>query len=219
MSLMESAGGNRMLERVAALLDAVDGSAASASELARRTGLSVSTAHRLALSMVEYGFLRRNESGDFQLGHRFVRTALENAALPVLTELRDKTGETAQLWVRRGDERICQLTVDSLQELKATLPEGARLALPAGSSGRLLARETEALDELEANGWVESVARRTPGLGSVSAPVRSRGQMIACLCLAMPLTRVVESPGKDFGPALLDAARRVESELVQTGAQ
>ena len=74
-------------------------------------------------------------------------------------------------------------------------------------------------EELEANGWVESVARRTPGLGSVSAPVRSRGQMIACLCLAMPLTRVVESPGKDFGPALLDAARRIEAELAQTGTQ
>jgi DNA-binding IclR family transcriptional regulator len=204
-----------MLERIAAILDAVDGTSASASELARRTGLSVSTSHRLALSMVEYGFLRRNESGGFQLGHRFVRTELENAALPVLTELRDTTGETAQLWIRRGDERICQLSVDSQHELKATLPEGARLALPAGSSGRLLAREAEALEELAANGWVES-AGRIPGLGSVSAPVLSRSQIIATICLAMPLSRIKESPGSDFGTAAVtQAAHRIEADLAQ----
>jgi DNA-binding IclR family transcriptional regulator len=81
-----AATSNRMLERVAMVLDAVDGSSASASELARRTGLSVSTVHRLALSMVEYGFLRRIDDGDFKLGHRFVRTALESIAAPVLTE-------------------------------------------------------------------------------------------------------------------------------------
>lgn len=208
-----------MLERITAILDAVDGSAASASELARRTGLSISTCHRLALSMVEYGFLRRNESGDFQLGHRFVRTALENAALPALTDLRNKTGETAQLWIRRGDERICQLSVDSQQELKATLPEGSRLALPAGSSGRLLARETDALEELEAAGWVESVGRRTPGLGSVSAPIRLRGQMIASVCLAMPLIRVEESPGRDFGSVVVEATRRIEAELTRADAE
>lgn len=202
-----------MLARIVAILDAVEGSAASASELARRSGLSVSTAHRLALSMVEYGFLRRTESGDFQLGHRFVRTALESAALPVLTGLRDATGETAQLWLRRGDERICALSVDSQQELKATLPVGARLALPAGSSGGLLARQPDALEELEREGWVESVARRTPGLGSVSAPVMARGDLIATVCLAVPLTRVQASPGRDFGSQVRAAAERIGLEL------
>lgn len=202
-----------MLARIVAILDAVEGSAASASELARRSGLSVSTAHRLALSMVEYGFLRRTESGDFQLGHRFVRTALESAALPVLTGLRDATGETAQLWLRRGDERICALSVDSQQELKATLPVGARLALPSGSSGGLLARQPDALEELEREGWVESVARRTPGLGSVSAPVMARGDLIATVCLAVPLSRVQASPGRDFGGQVRAAAERIGLEL------
>ncbi|EMY32894.1 IclR family transcriptional regulator [Arthrobacter crystallopoietes BAB-32] len=206
-----------MLARIAAILDAVEGSAASASELARRSGLSVSTAHRLALSLVEYGFLRRTQGGDFQLGHRFVRTALENAALPVLTRLRDETGETAQLWLRRGDDRICALSVDSQQELKATLPVGARVALPAGSSGGILARVPEALEELERHGWVESVAKRTPGLGSVSVPVESGGQLIAAVCLAVPLTRVQASPGKDFGEQVRAAAERIGSELDSSG--
>lgn len=200
---------NRTLERIAAMLDAVDESPASASELARRTGLSISTAHRLALSMSEYDFLRRTDEGEYRLGRRFVRTALEAVALPSLSELRDATGETAQLWIRRGNERICQVSVDSQHELKATLPAGSRLTLPNGSSGRLLAHDPEAFESLGAHGWVESIARRTPGLGSVSAPVRLRGATIAALCLAMPLSRVVQTPGQDYGELVMQYADRI----------
>ena len=213
-----TATSNRMLERVALVLDAVEGSSASASELARRTGLSVSTVHRLALSMVEHGLLRRIDDGDFKLGHRFVRSALETIATPILTELRNATGETAQLWVRRGERRICRVTVDSQHELKATLPAGSALELPNGSSGRLLSNDPEALESVEEHGWVESVGRRTPGLGSVSAPILLRDQVIATLCLAMPLSRVKVSPGRDFGEKIARAARLIGAEL-ETGKQ
>lgn len=213
MPSSESPSNNRTLERVAAILDTVDRAAVSASELSRRTGLSVSTAHRLALSMVEYGFLRRTESGDFRLGQRFVRTAMEAAAAPVLDQLRTTTGETAQLWVRRADERVCTLSLDSTQELRATLPPGSRLPLPAGSSGRLLAEEPGALEELAGHGWVESVGLRTPGLGSVSAPVLLHEKIVAAVCLAMPLARVRVSPGADFGATVAEAARHVGEEL------
>ena len=205
----ETNGSNRTLERAAAILDAVGRSAVSASELSRQTGLSVSTAHRLALQMVDYGFLRRSESGTFRLGDRFVRSALENAGLPVLQELRDRTGETAQLWVRRGDERVCLLSADSQHELRAILPVGSRLPLPQGSSGRLLAADDDALAELATAGWIESVGMRTPGLGSISAPVQTDEGIIAAVCLAMPLARVVKSPGQDFGDQVIRAAERI----------
>lgn len=212
----ETNGSNRTLERAAAILDAVGRSAVSASELSRQTGLSVSTSHRLALQMVDYGFLRRTESGTFRLGDRFIRSALENAGMPVLQELRDQTGETAQLWVRRGDERVCLLSADSQHELRAILPVGARLPLPQGSSGRLLAAEDDALAELAAVGWIESVGMRTPGLGSISAPVQTDEGIIAAVCLAMPLARVVKSPGQDFGAQVIRAAARV-AEAVERG--
>ncbi|MGN7252860.1 MULTISPECIES: IclR family transcriptional regulator [unclassified Arthrobacter] len=212
----EQNGSNRTLERAAAILDAVGRSAVSASELSRRTGLSLSTAHRLALQMVDYGFLRRTESGTFRLGQRFVRSALENAALPVLHELRDSTGESAQLWVRRGDERVCLLSADSRHELRATLPPGSRLPLPAGSSGRLLAADDEVLAELASAGWIESVGSRTPGLGSISAPVQTEEGIIAAVCLAMPLARVTGSPGQDHGAVVVQAARRI-AEAVREG--
>lgn len=211
----ETNGSNRTLERAAAILDAVGRSAVSASELSRQTGLSVSTTHRLALQMTDYGFLRRTETGAFRLGDRFVRSALENAGMPVLQELRDGTGETAQLWVRRGDERICLLSADSRHELRATLPPGSRLPLPEGSSGRLLAADDDALGELAAVGWIESVGTRTPGLGSVSAPVQTDEGIVAAVCLAMPLARVVASPGQDHGDEVIQAAQRIARTLQQ----
>lgn len=211
----EPQGSNRTLERVVAILDAVERSSASASELARRTELSVSTAHRLALSMTEYGFLHRSTDGDFRLGRRFVQSALEKAATPALRALRETTGETAQLWVRRGEERVCVLSELGAHELQVILPPGSRLALPAGSSGRLLAEEPQALQELGTQGWVESVGLRTPGLGSVSAPVTKSAATIAVVCLAMPLARVRESPGADFGAAVTSTARRISQDLEQ----
>ncbi|WP_104139536.1 IclR family transcriptional regulator [Arthrobacter sp. ZGTC131] len=208
-------GSNRTLERTAAILDAVGRSAASASELSRRTGLSLSTAHRLALQLADYGFLRRTTDGSFRLGDRFVRSALENAGLQILNDLRDQTGETAQLWVRRGDERVCLLSADSRHELRATLPPGSKLLLPQGSSGRLLAGEEDAMEELARTGWIESVGSRTPGLGSVSAPVRTDEGIVAAVCLAMPLARVTESPGKDCGDVVVQAAQRIAEAMAR----
>lgn len=207
------ATGNRTLSRIAAILDSVEGAPTSASELARRSGLSVSTAHRLAVAMTEYGFLRRHDEGTFTLGARFVRPALVEAAMPILEALRDRSGETAQLWVRSGHDRICHATADSRQELRATLPVGTRLPLPAGSSGRLLASDPEALEELAARGWVESVGRRTPGLGSVSAPVRDGDDVVAAVCVAVPLPRVRRSPGTDWGAATVEAADLLSAHL------
>ncbi len=215
MALSETNGSNRTLERAAAILDAVSKSTVSASELSRRTGLSVSTSYRLAQQMAEYGFLRRTDDGAFRIGERFVRSAIENAALPVLQELRNRTGETAQLWVRRGDDRVCLISADSQHELRATLPPGARVPLPLGSSGRLLTADDSAMADLAATGWIESLGVRTPGLASVSAPVRSDDGIIAAVCLAMPIARVASSPGKDYGDLAVLAAQKISETMTK----
>lgn len=209
----EGSGGNRMLERVAAILDATGTTAVSASELARRTDLSVSTAHRLAVAMAEHGFLRREVDGRFRMGQRFVRSALENAAAPVLTDLRESTRETSQLWVRRGDERLCLVSLESTHMLRAWLPVGSRVQLPSGSSGHLLAQDDRAMTEVAEHGWTESVGARTPGLGSVSAPVWVQGEMVGAICVAVPLARVRQSPGHDFGAATVSAAQRLAEAM------
>ena len=215
MTQTDVSGSNRTLERAAAILDAVGQGSLSASDVARGTGLSVSTAHRLALPLTDYGFLSREGDGNFRMGERFIVSTLANVATPILTDLRRDTGETVQLWIRRGDDRVCLVSLDGIHELRATVPVDARLPLPAGSSGRLLALDKEALAQTADRGWVESVGMRTPGLGSVSAPVRRDATIIAAVCLALPLARVRESPGEDYGQQIVNAARRVTEAMAK----
>jgi hypothetical protein len=123
-----------VLDRVVAVLDAVETRRMTASELARHLGLSVPTAHRLVGSMMTHGLLSRDHDGRLQLGPRFAVPYLEHVAGSVLTELQQQTGETAQIWVRRGDHRLCLASADSPAELRATVPVGTLLPLAAGGS-------------------------------------------------------------------------------------
>jgi DNA-binding IclR family transcriptional regulator len=198
-----------VLDKGVAILDVVERSPAGASELARETGLSVSTAHRLANALVAHGLLRRDPDGRFRLGPRFATSVLTEVALPVLADLRDRTGESAQLWVRRGEHRLCVAAVDSTAELRAALAVGTLLPLPLGSAATALLGETD----VGRRGWVESVAERAPGVGSVSAPVRLHGEVAAAVCLSGPLHRLGRRPGERYGQAVVGAARQVETAV------
>ena len=156
-----------VLDRVVAVLDAVETRRMTASELARHLGLSVPTAHRLVGSMMAHGLLGRDADGRLRLGHRFAVPYLEHVAASVLTDLQQQTRETAQIWVRRGEHRLCLASVDSPEELRASVPVGTLLPLTAGGSAARILTEPVAR-------WVESISQRTPGLCSVSA-ARSAG--------------------------------------------
>ncbi|MFD2757153.1 IclR family transcriptional regulator [Gulosibacter faecalis] len=197
---------NRSLVRAAAILDAVEDAPRTASEIARRIEVSVSATHRLATDMVELGFLRRTPEGKYLLGRRFNKATIGEAARPLLTKLRDETGETLQLWVRQGSYRVCVTSVESRHELRATLPELSRLRLPDGSAGAILGASAEGQKSLKAHGWVESIGARTPGLSSVSAPVYVEGEVLGALCLALPIARLESTPGEQFGDALIECA-------------
>jgi DNA-binding IclR family transcriptional regulator len=63
--------------------------------------LSVPTAHRLVGSMMAHGLLSRDHDGRLQLGPRFAVPYLAQVAGPVLADLQQQTGETAQIWAVR----------------------------------------------------------------------------------------------------------------------
>lgn len=196
-----------VLDRAVAILDCVESRPMGASELARELGLTVSTAHRLASALVAHNLLRRDGAGAFHLGARFATGELAGTARPVLAELQAATRESVQLWVRRADQRLCLVAVDSTEELRAGLPEGSLIPLPAGSAAVVL------LGGAGERGWAESCAARAPGVGSVSAPVRLHGQTVAAVCLSGPLHRLDPSPGSLFGARVVEAARAVEAAL------
>jgi len=201
-----SVAGVGVLDKAVAILDAVERGPHTLPELVAATGIARATAHRLALALATHGLVGRDAAGHFVLGPRFTAARVAEASRPALEALRDATGESVQLYVRRGAQRLCVASLDSPHELRTSVPVGALLPLDRGSAGAVL----RGLPDVLRRGWAESVAERAPGVASVSAPVRAGGAVAAAVCLSGPIERTSTSPGARFARAVVDAARRIE---------
>ena len=87
----------------------------------------------------------RDAQGRFVLGPRIGELAaaagedrLLAIAQPILTQLRDVTGESAQLYRPHGDTRICVAAAERASGLRDTVPVGAALPMTAGSAAQVL---------------------------------------------------------------------------------
>lgn len=198
-----------MLDKAVAILDAVEGAPLTLAGLVAATGLSRATAHRLASALEHHGLLARDGAGRFTKGPRLTRRTLEEAAAPALAALRDATGESVQLYVRRNGSRVCVVSLESPHSLRTIVAEGAVLPLDRGSAGRVLAGEPEALRR----GWAHSVEERERGVASVSAPVLSGGEVVAAVSVSGPVERTTRSPGRRYGGEVAAAARRIEAAM------
>lgn len=212
-----------VVDKVVSVLSALESGPLRLAGLVTATGLARPTAHRLAVALEAHGLVRRDDEGRFALGLRLValgRVAgdglpLVTAAGPALSALRDETGESAQLYVRHGDARVCVASLESPHGLRTIVRLGATLPLDRGSAGRVLREEAAAL----ARGWAESVGEREPGVASVSAPVRGPdGEIVAAIGVSGPVERTTRSPGHRYAEAVLRAARSVEAAGLRTEA-
>jgi DNA-binding IclR family transcriptional regulator len=98
--------------RLLAVLDAFGprNRALSLSDISRRSGLSLSTAHRLVHELQSWGALERDTSGCYSIGVRLLELAalaprgldLREAAFPVLDELHHRTRGNVHLGVLDG---------------------------------------------------------------------------------------------------------------------
>lgn len=212
---MDSVSGVGVLDKAIGVLHTLRAAGPLAlAELQTSTGLPRATAHRLAVALEEHGMVRRDGAGRFCLGFELIamgRAAAESYPLgelarPILTGLRDTTGEGVQLFVRDGDERRCVVSLQSLHGLRWIVPEGARLPMGVGSAGRVLADATGA--------WMESVEEREAGVASVSAAVRGRdGAVTAAICISGPIERLSRQPGACFGADVAAAAAALSAAL------
>lgn len=213
---MDTVSGIGVLDKTVVLLDVLATGPVRLSAIIDASGISRATAHRLLQGMEDHGLVRRDDAGAYVLGLRLIglgRVAadefpLARVALPALQELQRVTGESAQLYVEDGGERLCVAAVDSTQELRTIVSVGARLPLGIGSAGRLLAGGIGAGGAEE---WIDSVGERAAGVASVSAPVVIDGRLVAAVSISGPTERMTDRPGVRFGPALVAAARSVEA--------
>ena len=197
-----------VLDKSMAIVDLCERQPASASDIARELDLTVSTAHRLAAALTAHGLLQRDAAGLYRLGRRFVTSRVAELAQPVLDRLTEDTMESSQLWVVRGEDRLCVASVITEAELRVVMDPGARLPLADGGSAALALQ-----GKVRSEGWAESMNTRTPGLGSVSAPVIVRGEPVAAVSVVAPLLRMTKSPGETFGEQVLGAAADIALRL------
>jgi DNA-binding IclR family transcriptional regulator len=225
-----------VLDKAMAVLEAVAKEPCGLAELCTRTGLPRATAHRLAVGLEVHRLLRRGSDGRWRPGAALAELAggavdpLLDAASAVLPRLRDRTGESVQLYRRDGSFRICIATAEPPSGLRDTVPVGARLPMAAGSGAKVLAAWTDpatqrtlltdavfgerALLEVRRRGWAQSVGEREPGVASVSAPVRdAAGAVVAAVSVSGPIDRMGRRPGARWAADLLAAADALQARL------
>jgi DNA-binding IclR family transcriptional regulator len=202
--------GVQTVDRTVAVIDAVAvAGACSLPDLVRATGLARPTAYRLAVACEQHDLLARDAEGRFRLGSRLVAwgahaarsNPLVEAARPVLARLVEETGESAQLYVRERDHRVCVATHERTSGLRDTVPLGAVMPLTKGSGGKVLLAWAEDRDRFDVPGrtladvrrlgYAQSSGEREPGVASVSAPIRAAdGHVVAAISVSGPAERM-----------------------------
>lgn len=220
-----------VIDKSVLILDSLELGPQNLSDLVNLTGLARPTLHRLAAALESHRLVERDASGRYLLGPRMLELAtartqdpVSSSAREVLTHLRDTTGESAQLFRRTGDRRVCISVADRESGLRDTVPVGAELPLTAGSAAQvLLAWEPSPLVEhlvasaaftqstlagVRSRGWAESIGQREAGVASVSAPlVAPSGRVVAALSVSGPIQRLGDHPGLNHSDALRTAAQ------------
>jgi DNA-binding IclR family transcriptional regulator len=228
------ATGVQVLDRAVLLVDTVAQSGpATLADLVAATGLTRPTTHRLAVALERHGLLARDDDGRFALGARLAgwgaaaSRRIVDAAGPVLAALVDATGESAQMYVREGDRRVCVAVHERPSGLRDTVPLGAALPLTRGSGGKVLLAwaadaprfgvDAKTLAAVRRRGWAETVGEREPGVASVSAPVRagSAPAVLAAISVSGPIERLGHHPGRRLSGAVTEAARRLGAVIAE----
>lgn len=218
---MNTLSGVGVIDKAMTVIGALEPGPRTLAQLVEATGLSRATAHRLAVALEAHGLVRRDVEGRFSLGLRLIglgHAAAEAVpgwldARPALAWLQEQTGESVQLYVRDGDERVCVESLEAPHELRTIVPVGARMPLDRGSAGRVLVAPP-APSGANGPGWVESIAEREAGVASVSAPVADpTGRVVAAVSVSGPIDRITRSPGRRHGVAVVEAAARISAHL------
>lgn len=239
--MKDSSSSVGVLDKAAHILDALESGPLTLAGLVAATGLARPTAHRLATALEHHRLVARDLNGRFILGPRITELAsaagedkLLSIANPILIALRDATKESAQLYRRQGDQRICVAASERMTGLRDTVPVGAGLTMGAGSAAQILLAWEEPdrlhrglqgatftatdLSGVRRRGWAQSLGEREPGVASVSAPIRgANGKIIAAVSISGPIERLTRMPGRLHSLAVVTAANRISDSLKARG--
>jgi DNA-binding IclR family transcriptional regulator len=187
---------NQSLERIVSILDcfSLDEPVLGVREVARKTGLSHSTAGRLMASMKSLGMLNQDpETLTYMMGSKMLAWAgiytvasdIRSISLPIMVKLQEKTRETISLYVLEGNDRVCVERLESPETVRIVARIGRRIPLYAGSAGKVFLaflpedRREEILKETE---LVPMTRRTITDLGELRSDlsrIRKRGYAVS----------------------------------------
>ncbi|MGW6061853.1 IclR family transcriptional regulator [Streptomyces sp. NPDC055189] len=162
------------------------------SELSRRSGLPVSTVHRMLGELLTWGALERGDNGRYRVGLRLWEVAslaprgqgLRESALPFLEDLSHVTRENVQLAVREGTEVVFVERIAGSGAVPVLTRVGGRFALTATGVGLVLLAHAPA--EVQQQALAGPLERFTPDtvtdpgvLRRMLAEVRTNGYAIS----------------------------------------
>jgi DNA-binding IclR family transcriptional regulator len=115
-------------------------------QIARRAGLPLATAHRLVAELEGWQGLRRREDGRYVIGRRLwdvgmlaaVQADLREVAVPYLQDVHAATGETVHLAIRDGLQALYVERIVGRTSAQVLSRAGSRLPLHATAVGKIL---------------------------------------------------------------------------------
>lgn len=220
------------------------------SEIARRMEIPKSTVYRLLLTLQSRGVVTRNQATNkyclglrvFEFGQMAVtRNKLRQIAMPVLEDVRRRTGTTVQLSLPDGTDVLVIERLFSIPSIEFKFPPGRRTPCHATSSGKALAAFDEPFAEARRRAGFPKLtdlttsnlaefdrslalvrARRfavtydevLPGLASVGVPLFDcRGAVIAAVSL-VDTSQNVRRNVERFGAIGLKAVRKISPKVM-----
>ena len=220
-------GGVAAVDRAFEILGAFrqDDKALPLMEISRRCSLRASTVRRIAQSLSRHGYLQILEDGSYQVGPSpLILSALYQQSfslgdllLPLMRELADQTGESASVYVRRGNVRVCLCRIDSTHDVRGNVRVGDVLPLDRGSGGRILLAfsgvKGPMYETIRSEHCYASVGERENETAGISVPFFGAGHVMGTITLAGPRSRLDETFIANARALLLRIAARATSLL------
>ncbi|MBF8187196.1 IclR family transcriptional regulator [Nonomuraea sp. K274] len=216
---------------------------AGVGELARGLGLPKSTVQRSLRTLYEAGWIRPAGGGltrwqvtgkARQVGRR-AEFGLRDAAMPVMEDLRQRTGETIHLMVPEGDAVVLIERLETDKPLRIVLPLGIRLPLHASANGKaVLAHLSRPVAELPAytettitdpdalraelaavhvRGYADNRGEWRSDIAAVAAAVLGPDGPVASLSVSTPASRMPDDRRVEYGKLVTLAARALSESL------
>jgi DNA-binding IclR family transcriptional regulator len=253
MDAPELGSGASTTERVAKVLLAFNGAPAAlgVTEIARSCGLGKAVVHRILQSLVTAGLVAyRGEQRRYTLGPAALALGrqaaqlneLRTAAMPLIANLAENTGETTTLSERVGHGRHYIGQVESFRSIRITIRTGESAPLWNGASGLSILAFMDDVDvehvlrlprtkytqftvtdadEIRARlaltrerGWAHSAGERVLYSSSIAAPVfDAGGEAVGSVSVAYLVDRMNDSDHDGLAQLVMTAARDASERL------